>query len=76
MKKTLIITNVVTFVLLVLVFVYSQWQGNNARMAFEESQSEVAEYKAMSVAAKAEAERAMNDLLECRANANSASSEE
>ena len=43
MKKTLIVTNIITFLLLVLVIVYAQWQGGNARKAYESKVEEVAE---------------------------------
>ena len=43
MKKTLIVTNIITFILLVLIIFYAQWQGGNARKAYDKKVGEVVE---------------------------------
>ncbi len=65
MKKTLIITNIVTVILLVLVIFYAQSQGANARMAFEQAKAESTECSAKAAEMAAATDKARSELAEC-----------
>ncbi len=66
MKKILIVTNIITFLLVLAVIVFAQWQGGNARKAFDNSQKRVAELEQQVAAAQQEAERQRAMLEECK----------
>lgn len=67
MKKTLIVTNIVTFLLLIAVIFYAQMQGANARTAYESKVVELGECQKMAEAAQMEAEEQRAVALEALA---------